>query len=269
MKEKDPLDQLVSIILAKPKYQHIHPDFIRYIGKQELTKRTNLKEVVEATLRKLHQVGAAYFDCKPDYSTWQAQMKGLSKDIEDPNLKAFCKMVMKCHASSRERLPILKTFFHETLTKLAPITSVLDLACGFNPLAIPWMPLDKNATYFAYDIYSDLIVFINSFFEHTAVKGKAVTVNIMTDPPQVTAHVTLLLKSLPCLEQLEKGISRRLLNKINSRHLLVSYPIHSLSGKSKGMRNNYTRQLHELIKNKPWEVERFDFPSELAFLIHK
>ncbi|HEY60412.1 MAG TPA: 16S rRNA methyltransferase [Anaerolineae bacterium] len=269
MKEKDPLDQLVSIILTKPKYQNIHPDFIRHIGKQELVKRTNLKEAVKATRSKLHQVGAAYFDCKPDYSARQAQMKGLSKDNENNKLKAFCQLVMQNHASSRERLPILKTFFNETLAKLTPITSVLDLACGFNPLAIPWMPLNKNSCYLAYDIYHDLIAFINYFFTYTAVKGKAVTANIITDIPHSPVQIALLLKSLPCLEQFEKGISRRLLNKINARHLLVSYPIHSLSGKSKGMRENYTRQLNELIKYKSWEVERFDFPSELAFLIHK
>ena len=269
MKEEYPLDQLVSIISQKPKYQHISPDFIRFLAKQEFFKRNNFKATVKMTCSRLHQVGAAYFQCKPDYPAWQAQINGFSKSFENINFKAFCQSIMQCHASSRERLPLLNYFFHETLKKITPITSVLDLACGFNPLAIPWMPLDKNASYLACDIYNDLTAFLNLFFSHIDIKGKAITVNIINDIPQEPVHVAFLLKSLPSLEQLEKGASSFLLNKINAKYLLISYPIHSLGGKSKGMRQNYTNQFRELMKHQTWATERFDFPTELAFLIHK
>ncbi len=81
--------------------------------------------------------------------------------------------------------------------------------------------------------------------------------------------VALLLKTIPCLEQVEKGFAERLLRAIPADHILISYPISSLSGKLKGMRENYTDQFMQLITASGWPYERFEFSTELAFLVKK
>jgi len=35
-----------------------------------------------------------------------------------------------------------------------------------NPLALPWMPLEPNAVYYACDIYGDMVSFLSLFFAH-------------------------------------------------------------------------------------------------------
>ncbi len=50
---------------------------------------------------------------------------------------------------------------------------------------------------------------------------------------------------------------------------MASYPIRSLGGKSKGMRQTYAAQFEALTAGKKWKVTRFDFPSELAYLVEK
>ncbi|MBC7324349.1 MAG: 16S rRNA methyltransferase, partial [Moorella sp. (in: Bacteria)] len=56
---------------------------------------------------------------------------------------------------------------------------------------------------------------------------------------------------------------------IPADYLLVSFPTYSLGGRGKGMRVNYAQRFEQLVADKPWTIWRFDFPTELAFLVHK
>ena len=84
-----------------------------------------------------------------------------------------------------------------------------------------------------------------------------------------TPQVAFLLKTLPCLEQLDKGISPKLLDAVPADYLLISYPIRSLGGRAKGMGKTYETQFEKLMANRNWQVERFEFKTELAFLVKK
>lgn len=79
--------------------------------------------------------------------------------------------------------------------------------------------------------------------------------------------MALLLKLAPCLEQLEKGIVRRLLDEVTAQVLIISCPAQSLGGQRKGMVENYTAQMEALLAGRDWAVERFEFPTELVFRI--
>ncbi|MFZ1399787.1 MAG: hypothetical protein WAS33_22975, partial [Candidatus Promineifilaceae bacterium] len=77
----------------------------------------------------------------------------------------------------------------------------------------------------------------------------------------------LLLKTLPCLEQVDKDAAVNLLDKLNGRYLLISYPAQSLGGRSKGMVENYAQQFMGVVNGRSWQFQRFEFATELAFLI--
>jgi 16S rRNA (guanine(1405)-N(7))-methyltransferase len=110
---------------------------------------------------------------------------------------------------------------------------------------------------------------INQFFTHLGQAGSATVTDLIAGAPTQPVELALLLKTLPCLEQLDKGIAPRLLAQINAPHLLISYPAHSLGGKSKGMVANYEAQFGELCAGQPWSIRRFEFPSELVFLVSR
>src|SRR5947209_5050627 len=133
-----PLQQLLEAIQASAKYRHIDAKFIRSVGEGEMEKRRNLKEAIKATKNKLHQVGAAYQENTPRYSRWLEALREASQAGDTELLQATCREIMKPHASTRERLPVLSRFYSELLKDMAPVRSVLDIACGLNPLAIPW-----------------------------------------------------------------------------------------------------------------------------------
>ena len=263
----DPLDRLVAEVLRSPKYSRVCEEFVRRIGADELGKRRRLKEAVKATKNKLHQVGGAYLDTAPNYATWERMLAASASDRA--RLLETCRTIMDHHASTRERLPILEEFFAATLSDLAPVRSVLDVACGLNPLAIPWMPLAPGAAYYAYDIYHDMIGLIDGFMRLVGVNGQAQARDMLQFMPPETVEVALFLKTIPCLEQVDKSAGLRLLEAVHADYVLVSFPVRSLGGFDKGMVENYEARLHELLAGKDWPVKRFEFATELAFLVDR
>jgi 16S rRNA (guanine(1405)-N(7))-methyltransferase len=263
------LDRLVSVVLGSHKYGRVSPDVIRHVGSRELSAHRSLKEAIKATKNKLHQVGGAYLSPAMEYGRWEKRLSAGAQSGDPVEMRAACVAVMQAHSSTRERLPILDAFYSQTLVGLPAVHTVLDIACGLNPLARPWMPLPEDVLYFAYDMYADMLEFVARFFQIAGVHGEAQARDIVESPPQQSADLALLLKALPCLEQLDRSAGLRLLDAINAPYLLVSFPARSLGGRHKGMAENYEAHFWELIAGRPWGVQRFEFATELAFLVCK
>ena len=262
MSSTEPLEQLVAMVRKSAKYNRICENVIRRIGGGELEKRRKLKDAVKATKNKLHQVGGAYLNDKLPYDHWLDQLRsGLDRNV--------LREIMQSHASTRERLPILDDFYATIMADLAPVESVIDVACGLNPLAIPWMPLAENATYTAYDMYEDMIGFVGAFMTLAGVQGRAEAQDMIQFVPPERAHVALILKTIPCLEQVDKVAGARLLDAVNADHVIVSFPVQSLGGRNVGMAEHYEARLMDLVDGKEWPVKQFEFETELAFLINK
>ena len=269
MDRQNHLQELVDKVSNTKKYQAINPQLVKHLVKKAVAKGLKEKEVIKEVRGKLHQVGGAYLRHHQDYDTSKQELSQLPADLTSEELKQFCVNTMQLHASTNERLTIVQDFFEVCLESIAPLTKILDLACGLNPLALPWMPTAQDFTYDCCDIYQDMMAFLQIFFNHCQVNSQAHLCNLVSDLPGGDFQITFLLKSIPCLEQLEKDITLRLLEELNSSHILVSFPVHSLSGQNKGMPNFYRDNFYQLLKNKPWEIQEFSFSSELAFLISK
>ncbi len=278
MAAKADLAALIAAVSAGANYRHLDVGLVAAVAATELAKGRNFKESVKATRNKLHQVAGAYLPDRPDYEAW---LKVIIQADGVDELQAACRQVMAHHASTRERLPFLNSFYSTILADLPPIHSVLDLACGLNPLAAAWMPLMAGARYYACDIYQDQIDFLNSAFQQSGlhreirgevrgdVQGEAFMGNLLMSVPSQAVDVALLLKTIPCLEQLDKQIGPRLLDQINAPVMVISFPARSLGGRSKGMVQNYAEHFAELIAGRPWQVTRFDFATELVFRVIK
>ncbi len=283
----DDITELVVSVRASSKYAAISEDMIRSIGLRELAARRNLKEAIKATKNKLHQVAGAYLDARLPYDQWLALLEAAATidegrpmidaealansvlSTQSSALAQTCLTIMRNHASTRERLPMLETFYVTMLASLEPVRSVLDLACGLNPLALPWMPLAPDAVYYACDIYADMIAFLNGFFAQAGIHGQARICDLTTSAPDEQVDLALVLKALPPLEQQAKHAGRDLLRALNARHIIVSFPAYSLGGRSKGMTENYEQRFRALADDEGWAIERFIFPTELAFLVRK
>lgn len=263
------IDELVAMVTASAKYRHVADGLVRRIGTAELAKRRTIVDAVKATKNKLHQVAGAYLALAPHYGQWSKELAAAAADPEPATVRLGARRIMDAHASTRERLGFLDTFYAEIFATLPPVNSIADIACGFNPLAIPWLPLLPGTTYYAYDVYADMMAFLDSFMRLTEVNGHAVVHDVLDTAGLPHVDVALLLKAIPCLEQIDKSAGAQLLAAVPAGHLVVSYPVQSLGGRQKGMAANYEARFKELVAPWDWPVTRLEFPTELVFIVRK
>lgn len=266
------LEELVAAVLAGAKYRHVSPEFVRAIGARELALRSNFKAAVKATKNVLHQAGGAFQDAPIDYARALARLREAAAIDPSPAAEPWrdaCRAIMAAHTSTRERLPILDEFYATTLADIPPPGRVLDIACGLNPLTRPWLPLPATAEYVACDIYSDQIAFLNEFFALAGYAGRAEVRDVIASPPDERAGLALVLKTLPCLEAVDRHAPARLLDALDVPLLLVSFPAQTLGGRRKGMAAHYEARFRQLVDERGWAAERFEFKTELAFLVQK
>ena len=263
------LDNLVKNVQVYKKYASIMPELVTRLAEKSLTKGLKGKTAVKDVRNKLHQIGGAYFKRLVDYENAQDQLSHLPRDIQSDQVRNFCLKFMGAHASTAERIPIIDNFFKIALEPIGPVTSILDLACGMTPLSIPWMPLAERFTYQACDIYLDMLSFIQNFFNHFEINSMSFPCDLVGGVPEEHAQVALLLKSIPCLEQVDKEIGLILLEGIRAEHILVSFPVSSLGGRRKGMPDFYQEHFFEMVSEKQWQISKFEFETELAFLVTK
>ena len=284
------IDAVVEAILAAPKYRSIAPTLVRTLAVRELAVHRNVREAIKATKNRLHQVVGAYVEQRIDVERWLTLLQAgaalppvtpsdetlLQAARANPRVAhldaSFLRAtlyLMAQHASTRERLPFLIHFYATIYAALPPIRSVLDVGCGLNPLAIPWMPLADDAVYYASDIDSALIEFIGRFMALIGIPGNAEVRDQTTDPGGPPVDLALALKIAPVLDQIERGAAARLVETLDAPFVLVSYPVQTLGGRRKGMGATYERQFEALVAGRQWDVQRFVFPGELAFLIRK
>jgi 16S rRNA (guanine(1405)-N(7))-methyltransferase len=129
------------------------------------------------------------------------------------------------------------------------------------------MPLPPEARYYACDIYSDLVLFVGEFMGLLPVVGQAGLCDAAAEPPTREVDLALVLKTIPCLEQIDKQAGERLLDGLQAKYILVSFPSKSLGGRSKGMVENYEARFNQLTAGRGWHIRRFEFETELVFLI--
>lgn len=237
-------------------------------GLAEEARGDGSRKGLEKRIRKrLHQIVADHLG-DPDYDeatrAWQQIGPQRSHRL------AFARTVLEQHLTTRERLPFVTTFYREIFALTGVPNRLIDLACGLNPVAIPWMGLPGDVCYRAYDIHERRIAFLNRFLLGLDVHGHAEVRDIVFEPISLTptADVALLLKELHRLWKNYRGLSSAFLDQIPARHLVISFPVRSAHG-GRGLTEHYRRAFGEFIADRPWVCQELIFPDELVFCIDK
>ncbi|MCD6324735.1 16S rRNA methyltransferase [Candidatus Bathyarchaeota archaeon] len=266
MSSLEPLEELTAQIRSSLKYRHVCIEIIRNLGSRELQKTGSLKKAIKATRKKLHQIAGAYFLTRPKYEEWMRKLRDAKKTGCPETFRKVCIEIMKHHHSTNMRLKNIDEFYNALFSKLPPVRSIADVACGFHPLAIPWMRLSSSTRYYAFDIYEDLMEFLKGFMSLAGVEGHAEARDIMQNPPQVKVNLAFILDTIPVLEQIEKGAGIRLLNMVKADYKVVSFPVKSLGGKDKGMRGYY-ESFFQRMPQKHWDFWKLETANELVYVI--
>jgi 16S rRNA (guanine(1405)-N(7))-methyltransferase len=220
---------------------------------------------LKAAKRKLHQVYGAYLSPGAVSAAERAAQLISEERPGEPEQRALCLEVLKQHASTAERLPFLERFYADLTAGLPPVRSIVDLACGLNPFALPWMGLPADSSYLAVDVDERLARVFDRLGQAWPVGLRGLAHDLTGGAPETSADLVLLLKAVPCLEQQEAGAGRRLLRSLDAPVVVVSFPARSLGGRDKGMRDTYDRMLHGMVEGSGREIEVRSYPTETVY----
>ncbi len=261
MNENDDLAQLIHKISSSKKYKNVYHKTIERIA-GECLKKYGKNNAEKKARNLLHRIWNSYYIGKPDYQFL------LNKIKESSNFKETILNILAYQSSVKERIPILDTFYQKIFSITGYPSSIIDHACGLNPLTILWMNLPKDTIYNGFDIDNDQIDFLNKVFQIIDIENKVSirTGDILSDKFDY-ADVVFMLKLLPLLEQQGKGLSLEVMKKQQCRYMVISFPVKSLSGSEKGMFKFYSDWFESLIIKENWKNQKIPFETELVYII--
>jgi 16S rRNA (guanine(1405)-N(7))-methyltransferase len=270
------LDRIAAAVATSKKYRSICADTIRRIAERELASRGNVKAAAKATKRRLHQVYGA-FEQDFNYEAAYQQLRDAYELDSDDEIRAACRHVMGQHSSTRERLPILDQFYTDIFEITGQPSLLLDLGCGLNPLALPWIDRippqgsgqSPGIRYVPLDIDADRVRFLNRYLALAGLEPLARCQDILSHPPNDAADVALLLKMSPTLERQDPGATLGLIEQLAAPYVVVSFAVKSLGGREKGMVEYYQQQFLGWLRDRQWPAEKLAFDSELVFIVRR
>jgi len=261
------VDAIVASIQESRKYRTTCEDTIRHLVLAELAHHKSVKDAVKAARKKLHYVVAPYLG-NPDYDAAEIVLQDAFQSGHADLIRETCADIMESHASTRERLSVVEDFYSQVFAITGMPNTLLDLACGLNPLSFPWMGLPISTRYHAFDIHERRVGFLNRYFLLQGLPPLAEVRDVLSRYPVRSADIALILKEVHRFERRQRGCSLPLLEALRVRYLVVSFPTRSLS-KRRRLTGQYRRLFHSIIQGKPWNVTEIQFESELVFCVDK
>jgi 16S rRNA (guanine(1405)-N(7))-methyltransferase len=258
-------EQVAQLVQSSRKYAEIDAALVATLSRSEGAKAINEKDAAKRVKRKLHQMVGAYLDAEVPFDEWLERLRSASDAAARAEL---CKELLLQHASTRERVAELQDIYDFIFAAPLPQT-VLDLACGLNPLGRAFMPLPAQTQYLAADVHRGLIGFLNDAFALLGVTSHAFTHDLLAGPPAMAADMVLLLKALPCLEQADRACGHSLLSALQAPLVVVSFPTTSLGGRKRGMERFYQQRFLETLPAQWSAPEMHAFASELVFKLRR
>ena len=240
---------------------------LRDLLEKELAKGREGGAALQAVREKLHNIVAPYLG-DPDYAAAKVQLDGAVSSGDPEAVKTWCRGIMESHASTRERVPLLETFYQQLWAVTGIPNRILDLACALHPFGLPWMDLPGATAYHAYDLHTPRIALINRFLQAMDREPLARVQDILVNPPDVEADVALFFKEAHRFEQRQKGCNQPFFEALRVRWLLVSLPATDLSGHH-SLVDRQRNLMDSILDGLDWPVTEIMIGNELVFCIRK
>lgn len=263
----DRAEMMVAALGASKKYHDTLPETIRALVREEMARHKAPKDAEKAVRKRLHSIMAPYLG-DPDYEAVEGSLEEAFALGDDEGIRQVCLRILKSHESTEERLPILDRFYEDIFAVTGKPGSILDIACGLNPLAFRWMDLPATTQFYAYDILAPRIDLINAYFRLEGLAPLARLSDVAVQFPREEADMSLFLKELPRFERNYGKLGLPLLEALRVKTLVVSFPTISLHG-GRSLVEMYRRYFSEMIAGKPWRVSELLFDSEMVFCVEK
>ncbi len=253
-------EKALNDILTSKKYSDICPDTVKNAFLEQTKRHGKLKDADKAARAHLHAITGAFITPDELKSAKKAIREWMAGDEE-----AFWRAIEN-HSSTRERAEIADELYTRAFSACEKVETILDLACGINPIFLGKMGY-TNVT--GLDIHAGCAELINECAEFFGWKTRARAQDLILNPPEEEADITLMMKLLPVLETQKPGAAKALLASVKSRYMLVTFPTQTLGGKKVGMEKHYTEWFETQIPDNLCVIDRFVIGNELAYTLER
>ncbi|MDR2656664.1 MAG: hypothetical protein LBB86_02415 [Oscillospiraceae bacterium] len=233
------------------KYASVYAPCVDRIFEEERRKHKNARDCERAVRNRLYQITGAY---APSGSAARIFERGMDERLDSlrgvdnyASALEWCAHFLAAHASTRERLPVLKAFYDYIGDICAGARIVADYGCGVNPFALPLWRRSDMIRYDAYDVDTRSIGYANALFRRIGLPEAAQASDLAVETPPAASDAALLLKLLPVLDMQRDGRGIQLLREIQSPVKIVSFPLSGLSGTNRARRIDGTAARFERV----------------------
>ena len=259
--------EIVERVRRSSRYRDVDGSLLARLAEEELPRARNADDAVKRVKRRLHQVVGAFrgSTAADPLARVRAAWTG---DLAAPTFRDACAEVLAGHASTRERVPHLDTFYRDLWKQTGDPRRVLDLGCGFGPLAVPWMAIG-DAELVATDVDRRSLDVVDAFLALVGQPHGTQPLDLVTQQPADEADVALLLKLVTTLDRQDPAAAARLLGGLRTRYAVVSFTSRSLGGRRKNMERTYRERFERLVAEvaRVRGVAEASVPGELVFVV--
>lgn len=260
--------ELISEIKKKKEFKNLEDSFVENAlnkmvreNQLDITTKKDKEIALKKTRAFLREVYGAFL--RKGFDKREKLLDSLNNldDLEEH------RKILRLHLSTAERVP----YYNQVYSSIFKITgnpkSILDLACGLNPLSYPFMKL--NVKYFAYELTKEDASFLQKYFDKMKIDGKAMHGNITEEREMERlpeADVCFLLKAIDTLESIKWDVTAKLISKLKCKWIVASFPLRSL-GKGKAISEKRLIWFLRLVSE--MEYKKLTIGDEVFFLIRK
>ena len=255
-------DVILDRLLASKNYRDVCPDTVRRVWETCSRRYKKPKDAEKAAREALHGITGAFMTPQEarqlayDMHVWHCGPTDLGLE-----------RMLSRHASTRERLPLSETdaMYARLFEIMGRPKSVLDLACGVNPLYLAARGVDVTGM----DISGSAVEAVNRFGEVYHMSARAVCADLLCPGtiPRARFDAALLFKLLPLLERQRDGASLDVMNAVRADWLVVSFPTRTLGGRNVGMATQYGDWMGCHVPPGRAVAGRFETANELFFVL--
>ncbi|MCW1296904.1 MAG: hypothetical protein OH319_04455 [Candidatus Parvarchaeota archaeon] len=255
-------------------------------GKIEGFERlSSFKEILKKTKKEIYYNLRQY---KRNAEQRKVLFKKLKRILEkegiSENAIKIHEEILCTHISSKERIDTYPFFYDRIFEFTGKPKRILDIACGMNPFSLPFMKLN-DFTYICTELKQEDCDFINSYFKiiskHINVEAKAIRLNLfdltseefgkkfIEENDLMKFDVVFLLKDIPVMERLRKGISKYIIRWLPTNYIVISGSKKSMV-KGKEIKKREERLIRRVLNELNLNIaSKIEFENEIVFIVKK